>query len=275
MPRRNRQAAAIRPRTKAQRRVLRQANTAMSGPAPGATNYRGPLRPNWNRSDQTMITITATQAVEITTDGTGTGTFNPVFNSNDVVSQDDFKTLATLYEEFRVCAITAHFVPKVQYADPSAAGSGSGTEQLTPFLLAPWRENASAFSSFQQAASQGGSRQSSANRSLTHSIRADEVDLMQYHNTGGTGSVGEEDQYGLKTYLFVSGGPASSVVQFGFVTVYFAVQFRTRSSIGATLLRRVGSQQQQQAVAPPEEKKDPPPQWVLLPAAAGTPRYFK
>jgi hypothetical protein len=257
----------------------------MRGPPPNATKYTGPARVSWGRDDEVMATMVTTAAVQITTAG-GTGVWNPVTNSNDVTIHPDFGFLAELYEEYRVCAVECRFFPKVKGADPSAAGGGSGTEQLTPYVMAPWRENGTPMPTFQEACQVGGSKMVSANWDIRKTIKADELDEMQFTDTNST--IPNDYQYGIKHFLYVASGPAAADVQFGFLVQYFTVQFRTRRPIAAMAARlaaasaaerKVAADQQAQSVnqqapaEPPKKDKlaeviEPQTQWLVVQAPA-------
>jgi hypothetical protein len=202
----------------------------MSGPAEDATRYNGPVKVHNTRADTVLITVGGAQQVSIITSGSGSGTYNAVLNSSDVLTNGDFTAMALLYEEYRVLGVRAEYYPKVRFADGSVAGGGSGTEALSPFLLAPWREIPGNDALLNSAMLRGGSRAVSANDYNMKDVKADEVDQMEW--VDATQAVPAAQQYGIHTFLTISGGPASVTVQFGHLFAFYTVQFRTRRPVG-------------------------------------------
>jgi len=175
-----------------------------------------------------MVTVAIPLQLSIATDASGNGTSTTVFSSADVVASGDFVAMATLYEEYRVLGVRAEYYPKLQYADGSAVGGGSGTTALSPHVLAPWREDATPIPTLGEAMVVGNIRVASVNRPIMKEVKADEVDELEWITTTGGQPPAATQRYGVKSFFTVAGGPASSTVQYGHIFAYYAVQFRIR-----------------------------------------------
>jgi hypothetical protein len=198
----------------------------MSGPAEDATRYNGPVKVHNNRADTVIITVGGPQQVTITTNASGNGTFAATLNSSDVFTNGDFAAMALLYEEYRVLGVRGEYYPKLRFADGSAIGGGTGTESVSPFLMAPWREEPANDVTLNQAMLRGGSKAVSVNDYIQKEVKADEVDLMEWQ--GVNAAIGVSSQYGIHTFVTVTGAPASTVVQYGHLFAFYTLQFRTR-----------------------------------------------
>lgn len=196
------------------------------GPDPNAIVYRGRIKAASNLHDTDVLSMGFDSRAQVVTDGSGNGSTSLVFSNADVAGLSDHTAMGTLYEEYRVLGIRVEYHPKLQYADGSAAGGGTGNEVVDPTVLAPFRENTGPLTSLYTAMNYGRAVIKSVNVPCALEVRMDETELAEWLDVGD--SPAADQLFGIKTWQAIGGGPATTTVQEGTFLAYYCVQYRTR-----------------------------------------------
>jgi len=199
-----------------------------TGPPVNAVKYRGPVVVNKVADSTVVVNITTVGSYTVTLSG-GAGFGATVYPASLVTSLSDYSDNAALYQEFRVLGIRVEFVPQFQGYPPGQVWTNGDDEVFssnwTPFYMAPYHGDATAFSSQANAFQHYGVSYKSVNMPHSATVKMSETDEAQWFST----TSGTTPIMGIKTYFGISGSAGGSgAVNLGTILVSFNLQFKGR-----------------------------------------------
>jgi len=233
------------------------------GPSPNTIVYRGPIdtMQSRNRAPATFtVPITDYLKASVTL-SSNTAFYNHVFAGVDVLSSFSYTDYSAAWQELRILGMKVRFIPQ-NFIQANSSPAATPIDP-SPHILAPYRGNATAFTSLSQAVVHKPAKIACWVDYLTAEIKMDEADEASFVSTQG-GTV--PAVMGIKSALNLTySGSASAVVIFGYYIITWLVQFRGLVD-GNTQVKTILSREPQRAVAADgrvprvsdaEERKDP------------------
>lgn len=191
-------------------------------PSSSAVAYRGPV--HVHQKDDSILSVNLSFVTGLTyTTVAGAASFNTVIAASAVTALSDWTDYAATYQSFRVLAIEAKYLPKLENSWNESTAILAATN-VSPLYLCPFHGDASAITTEDAAINHQKHTVKPINKTNVATVRMKEVDEAQWFSTtSGTTGI-----FGIKPYQTISAAIAAAVIHWGRFLVTYAVEFKGR-----------------------------------------------